>query len=83
MIDIGGPSLMRASAKNFYDITTICDPKYYESFIQDLNNNNGNTSLSFRKKMSQKVFKQTSYYDIGDKINLKIPNESAIIISSK
>ena len=28
MIDIGGPSLMRASAKNFYDITTICDPKY-------------------------------------------------------
>ena len=63
MIDIGGPSLMRASAKNFYDITTICDPKYYESFIKNLNNNNGNTSLIFRKKMSQKVFKQTSYYD--------------------
>ena len=36
MIDIGGPSLMRASAKNFYDITTICDPKYYESFIKVL-----------------------------------------------
>ena len=63
MIDIGGPSLMRASAKNFYDITTICDPKYYKNFLKDLNKNDGNTSLSFRKKMSQKVFEHTSSYD--------------------
>ena len=63
MIDIGGPSIIRASAKNFFDITTICDPKYYVNFIKNLNKNNGNTSLSFRKKMSQKVFELTSYYD--------------------
>ena len=56
MIDIGGPSIMRASAKNFYDITSICDPKYYENFIKDLNKNNGNTSLSFRKKNVSESF---------------------------
>ena len=63
MIDIGGPSLMRAAAKNFYNVTTICNPKYYKKFIQDLSKNNGNTSLSFRKQMSQKIFEQTSSYD--------------------
>ncbi len=63
MIDIGGPSLMRAAAKNFYDVTTICDPKYYKKFIKDLRKNSGNTSLSFRKQMSQKVFEHTSSYD--------------------
>ena len=63
MIDIGGPSLMRAAAKNFNDVTTICDPKYYKKFIKDLRENGGNTSLSFRKQMSQKVFEHTSSYD--------------------
>ncbi|MDC0192622.1 bifunctional phosphoribosylaminoimidazolecarboxamide formyltransferase/IMP cyclohydrolase [Alphaproteobacteria bacterium] len=63
MIDIGGPSLLRASAKNFYDVTTICDSKYYKKFLQDLNKNNGSTSLNFRKQMSQKVFEHTSSYD--------------------
>ncbi len=63
MIDIGGPSLLRASAKNFYDVATICDPKYYKKFLQNLNKNNGNTSLNFRKQMSQKVFEHTSSYD--------------------
>ena len=63
MIDIGGPSLMRAAAKNFNDVTTICDPKYYKKFIKNLRENGGNTSLSFRKQMSQKVFEHTSSYD--------------------
>ena len=81
MIDIGGPSLMRAAAKNFYNVTTICDPKYYKKFIQDLSKNNGNTSLSFRKQMSQKIFEQTSSYD--KTISNWLDSKTKSLISSK
>ena len=63
MIDIGGPSLLTASAKNFIDVTTICDSKYYKKFLQNLNKNNGSRALNFRKQMSQKVLEHTSSYD--------------------
>ena len=45
MIDIGGPSLIRASSKNFKYITTICHKKYYKSLITNLNKNNGITVI--------------------------------------
>ena len=63
MIDIGGPSLLRASSKNFKYITPIIDQKDYPKLIKNLDKNNGSTSLSFRKKMALKVFKETSEYD--------------------
>ena len=63
MIDIGGPSLLRASSKNFKYITPIIDQKDYSKLIKNLDKNNGSTSLSFRKKMALKVFKETSEYD--------------------
>tara|TARA_B100001027_G_C16260675_1_gene329267 strand:+ start:617 stop:2131 length:1515 start_codon:yes stop_codon:yes gene_type:complete len=63
MIDIGGPSLIRAAAKNFDYITTICNTKYYSQLIVNLNKNNGDTDVSFRKLMAAKTFKETSRYD--------------------
>ena len=63
MIDIGGPSLIRAAAKNFKYITTICNTKYYSQLISNLNNNNGDTDISFRKSMAAITFKETSKYD--------------------
>tara|TARA_B100000886_G_scaffold325749_1_gene271588 strand:- start:1301 stop:2809 length:1509 start_codon:yes stop_codon:yes gene_type:complete len=63
MIDIGGPSLIRASSKNFKYITTICHKKYYKGLITNLNKNNGVTDLLFRKKMAEKTFELTSKYD--------------------
>ena len=63
MIDIGGPSLLRAASKNFKYITPIMDQKDYQKLINNLNKNNGFTDIIFRKKMAQKIFKEVSNYD--------------------
>ena len=63
MIDIGGPSLLRAASKNFKFITPIMDTKDYKDLIQNIEKNNGDTDIIFRKKMAYKVFKETAEYD--------------------
>ena len=63
MIDIGGPSLLRAAGKNFRYITPIMDIKDYKKLISNLKKNNGVTDFSFRKKMAHKIYKGTSGYD--------------------
>jgi len=63
MIDIGGPTLLRSAAKNYLNITAIHNPNDYKKFIIEMNKNDGNTSLLFRKKMAKKIFHLTSNYD--------------------
>ena len=63
MIDIGGPSLLRAAGKNYKYITPIVDIMDYKKLVKNLSKNNGATDISFRKKMAYKVFKQTAQYD--------------------
>ena len=63
MIDIGGPSLLRASGKNFKYITPIVDIIDYKKLVTNLIKNKGKTDIIFRKKMALKVFKQTAQYD--------------------
>ncbi len=63
MIDIGGPSLLRAAAKNYKYITPIINTKDYEILVKNLKNNNGVTDINFRKKMAHKIYKETSRYD--------------------
>ena len=63
MIDIGGPSLLRAAGKNFKYVTPIIDILDYKKLVKNLNKNKGATDIVFRKKMSHKVFKQTAQYD--------------------
>ena len=62
-IDIGGPALVRAAAKNYSDVTVITSIDQYSELIKELENNNGQTSLNFRKKMSHLAFGETAYYD--------------------
>ncbi len=62
-IDIGGPTLVRATAKNYNYTTVITSPQQYEEFMLDLEKNEGSTSLRFRKKLSQQAFNLTAYYD--------------------
>ena len=73
MIDIGGPSLLRAASKNFKFVTPILDLKDYKGLINNLNKNDGATDFIFRKKMACKTFKQISNYD---KIIYKWMNEN-------
>ena len=62
-IDVGGPTLVRAAAKNYNDVTIITSPKQYFYFIEEFKTNKGSTTLEFRKKMSQLAFSETAYYD--------------------
>ncbi len=61
-IDIGGPSMLRAAAKNHQDVTVVIDPHDYNSVIEAIEKQ-GNTSITLRQQLAQKVFKHTSEYD--------------------
>ena len=63
LIDIGGPSLLRAAGKNFKYVTPLIEISDYKKLINNLKKNNGSTDIIFRKKMALKVFKKTSQYD--------------------
>ncbi len=80
-IDIGGPTMARAAAKNYNDVTVITSPEQYPEFINELKINKGTTSIKFRKKMSQIAFVETAYYDtlISNYLN----NSSNIIFPKK
>jgi len=62
-IDIGGPTMVRAAAKNYNDVTVITSIDSYSELINELKINNGSTSLNFRKKMARLAFSETAYYD--------------------
>jgi len=62
-IDVGGPTMVRAAAKNYNDVTVITSPEQYEELIDELNKHKGSTSLKFREELSRKAFTETAYYD--------------------
>lgn len=60
-IDIGGPTMIRAAAKNFTDVTVIVDPADYESILEALQNEQ--LDLKKRQQLAAKVFRHTAHYD--------------------
>ncbi len=62
-IDIGGPCMIRASAKNFIRVASVVDPSDYDMIISHMKENNGMTSLALRYKLAQKAFDHTAVYD--------------------
>ncbi len=62
-IDIGGPSMVRAAAKNYNSVVSLCDPAYYKEFVEVFNNNNGDIPLEYRQKCAASVFSITSSYE--------------------
>ncbi|MCI5225585.1 MAG: IMP cyclohydrolase [Candidatus Electrothrix sp. AX2] len=61
-IDIGGPTMLRAAAKNFRDVTVIVDPADYDQVLTEIRDT-GNTTLKTRFKLAVKVFQLTAAYD--------------------
>lgn len=61
-IDIGGPTMLRAAAKNFHDVTVIVDPADYPQVIKEIREQ-GNTTLKTRFRLMTKVFALTARYD--------------------
>jgi len=62
-IDVGGPTMVRAAAKNYNDVTVITSPNQYDELINEIEKNKGSTSMVFREKMSLEAFSETAYYD--------------------
>lgn len=61
-IDIGGPSMLRSAAKNFRDVTVVCDPDDYDTVLNEIRNT-GNTELATRLRLSAKAYTHTALYD--------------------
>lgn len=61
-IDIGGPSMLRSAAKNWADVTVVCDPADYETVLGEISTG-GNTTRDTRLKLSAKAYTHTAQYD--------------------
>jgi phosphoribosylaminoimidazolecarboxamide formyltransferase/IMP cyclohydrolase len=62
-IDIGGPTMLRAAAKNFHAVAALCDPADYPAIIAELEAQGGATTLATRQRLMRKVFDHTADYD--------------------
>jgi phosphoribosylaminoimidazolecarboxamide formyltransferase/IMP cyclohydrolase len=62
-IDIGGPCMLRASAKNFLRVASVCSPADYSSLLDELKKNGGTTGLASRLGFARKSFTHTAAYD--------------------
>jgi len=62
-IDIGGPAMLRAAAKNYTHLTVLCDPSGYDAYLQELRKHRGEPSLEFRQAYAQQAFWHTAGYD--------------------
>ncbi len=67
-IDIGGPAMIRAAAKNHNDVAVLVEPSDYAALLDELTEHNGMTTLALRQKLAAKAFARTAAYDaaIGD-----------------
>ncbi len=81
-IDIGGPTMLRSSAKNYKYVTVVTDPEDYSDVLQVLKEK-GETSLELRQKLAAKVFKRTADYDsaIDTYLSKKFLDESVVRLS--
>lgn len=62
-IDIGGPTMVRAAAKNFKSVAVVVQPTDYAELMAELNANKGGTTLAFRQRLMAKAFNHTADYD--------------------
>ncbi len=61
-IDIGGPTMLRAAAKNYQDVAVVVDPADYEKVLAEFNDT-GDVSVKTKFRLAYKVFEHTSHYD--------------------
>ena len=62
-IDIGGPTLIRAAAKNHEYVTVVVDPADYDSLVEELHNNSSQTGPETRRRFASQAFQHTAAYD--------------------
>ena len=83
-IDIGGPAMIRAAAKNFKNVSIVTSKNDYKFLINELNKYKGHTTLHFRESMASKAFDITANYDsiisnwFNKKLKIKFPDTKMI-----
>lgn len=90
-IDIGGPAMLRASAKNFAHLTVLCNPDRYNDYLAELRQNNGEVSFEFRQARALEAFSHTAAYDsaIASYLasqrseNTSSPQQSSLLVSGQ
>jgi len=82
-IDIGGPSMIRSAAKNYESVTVVVDPGDYDRVLENMRENNGETTLKLREHLAIKGFIKTSDYDrtIGNYLNREQITEASFSLS--
>ncbi len=83
-IDIGGPAMIRAAAKNHDDVAVIVEPADYQALLDELAAHKGATSLTLRKQLAAKAYARTAAYDaaisnwFADRLQIKTPDFRAV-----
>jgi phosphoribosylaminoimidazolecarboxamide formyltransferase/IMP cyclohydrolase len=83
-IDIGGPAMIRAAAKNHDHVAVIVDPTDYAALLDELAQHNGMTTLSLRQKLAAKAYARTAVYDaaisnwLAGQLGLEAPTYRAV-----
>ena len=83
-IDIGGPAMIRAAAKNHAHVTVVVDPEDYPRLLGDLDQHGGATCPKFRRKLAQTAFARTAAYDaavstwMADAVGAQTPRRRAV-----
>ena len=82
-IDIGGPSMIRSAAKNYESVTVVVEPADYDTVLENMRDNNGETTLKLREHLAIKAFIKTSDYDraIGNYLNREQITEASFSLS--
>ncbi|MEP7016269.1 MAG: bifunctional phosphoribosylaminoimidazolecarboxamide formyltransferase/IMP cyclohydrolase [Verrucomicrobiota bacterium] len=82
-IDIGGPSMIRSAAKNYESVTVVVDPSDYDTVLNTIRDNKGETTLKLRERLAIKAFIKTSEYDraIGNFLNREQSTDASFSIS--
>ena len=82
-IDIGGPSMIRSAAKNYESVTVVVDPADYNLVLENLRDNNGETTLKVRERLAIKAFIKSSDYDraIGNFLNKEQTTDASFSLS--
>src|ERR1700731_1998617 len=82
-IDIGGPSMIRSAAKNYESVTVVVDPADYDTVLENMRENNSETTLKLREHLAIKAFIKTSDYDrtIGNYLNREQITEASFSLS--
>ena len=82
-IDIGGPSMIRSAAKNYESVTVVVDPADYDAVLENIRDNEGETTLKLRERLAIKAFIRTAEYDraIGNFLNREQTTDASFSLS--